>query len=268
MIANDEVKSQVPAVDKVLDVLEFIAENPEQFNAASLIKQLDLPQASGFRIINALIQRSYIVKDAQTNFISLGYKAIRFGNAALAQSKIRRMIHPILEEVTDQTGESAELAWLDNSEIYFLDMTESPQPVRLLRQIGMRVLGITNPVALAILSHLPEDQRQQVISLAAQSVEAKRKMKLDVDQHGIVYDDNIDEETLKTVARQGFASDYGIQKKDVARIAVPILGDQKTAIGTLSVAGPVYRMLPEQQSRIVELLKKNVEKITMLLGNN
>lgn len=260
------IKSEVPSVDKVLDIFEFLVDNPSKYTTASLVNKLGIQQTTGYRIINTLIRRSYLVKDAETNYMRLGYKAIRFGNTALTHSYIRRMIHPLLEEITIQTNESTEVAWIENSEIYYLDMTESPQPVRLLRRIGMRILGIRNPVALAILSYLPKEQRRRVISLAVESVKAMRKMGIDVDQQGIVYDKDIDENTLKSVLKTGYVLDYGVQKKDIARIAVPILNNQNIAIGALCTAGPIYRMLPEQQTQIISILRKNIEKITILLG--
>lgn len=268
MVTMNIKKSQSPAVDKVLDIFEYLKDSKSPCTASALIKKLKLPNSTGFRIINTLIDRSYIIREVSTNNLRLGYKAIGLGNAALSQSDIRQRVRPMLEKITEKIEESAELAWMENFEIFFLEVTDSSQPVRLFRQTGMRILGMKNPVALAILSNLPQEERKKVISLANQTVKSMQKMNIDINQQGVVCEPDIDNTIINSIVENGYALDYGIYRKEVTRVAVPIMNKNGIATGALSAAGPTYRMGPKKQQEIIFLLKQYSENITQLLSHD
>ena len=52
-----------PAVDKALDILEFLAEQPRTFGINELARELNIPVNSVFRILKRLTERGYVELD-------------------------------------------------------------------------------------------------------------------------------------------------------------------------------------------------------------
>ena len=59
-----------PAVDRALDILEFMAKHPRPYGTTELARCLKLPVNSVFRILKRLTEREYTVQDP----ISSGYQ--------------------------------------------------------------------------------------------------------------------------------------------------------------------------------------------------
>ena len=51
-----------PAVDRTLDILEFMASHPRPFGATELSRSLNIPINSVFRILKRLTDRAYTVQ--------------------------------------------------------------------------------------------------------------------------------------------------------------------------------------------------------------
>ena len=55
-----------PAVDRALDIIEFMAENHRPFGATEIARELNIPTNSVFRILTRLTERNYTEKDLES----------------------------------------------------------------------------------------------------------------------------------------------------------------------------------------------------------
>ena len=77
-IIGKEVQSIAPALDRAIDIIEFLGKTGEPATLSQISRTLDLPKNSVFRI-PALLSRGYLVRNKEMEF-SLSSKFIRIAS--------------------------------------------------------------------------------------------------------------------------------------------------------------------------------------------
>lgn len=240
---RDNRRIVVPALEKALDILEYLAFSERHMTVAELASELGIPQASGFRIVNTLLHRGYLRKRAGGQ-VHLGPRNAMLNRSYVDSNGLRRRAHPYMQDLRDRTRQAVELAYLDEDEIAFIDVLESDMPitVRFTRTAGAPLIGSTNPITLAVLSHLNEQRRHEVLDRMETVRLSLLHIRPSLEKFAFRHD--FDHSRLDRIREQGFAVDYGQQTEHVTRIAVPILNAEDQVVGSLGIAGPeIY--LPE-----------------------
>ena len=78
----------VPALDRGLDVLEYLSQDGRAGTVAEITQELKLPRASVFRILHTLQQKGYVTADASGRTYQLGPGVLRLGYQYLATRDI------------------------------------------------------------------------------------------------------------------------------------------------------------------------------------
>lgn len=235
----------VPALEKALDILEYLVFAERHMTVAELSAALDIPQASAFRIVNTLTHRGYLAKRPNGE-VHLGPRNALLNRAYVSSNDLRRRAHPYMVELRERTKNAVELAYLDETEIAFIDVLESLMPitVRFTRTVGAPLIGSSNPITLAILSALSEARRRDVLDRMEEVRLSLLHVRPALKKFEFAHD--IDHQRLDRIRAQGFAADYGYQTEHVTRIAAPIFNAGGEVLGALGIAGP-ETYLPESR---------------------
>ncbi len=75
-------------------------------------------------------------------------------------------------------------------------------------------------------------------------------------------------EFLSHIRKQGWAYTAGETFEDVAAVAIPIFTENEKILGSLSIAGPVYRFSEEEAAKKVQILQKYQLEIQSFLGRS
>ena len=162
---------------------------------------------------------------------------------------------PVLTELVDALGESANLAVLDHDAVMYIGQVPSRHTMRMFTEPGRRVPAHCTGVGKALLSQLPDDA---VLELLARTGMAARDPEHDHRPgRGC-------SPSSSSIRREGHAMDEGEQEIGVRCVAVPVHG----ALGTLgiSVSGPAPRMTAELIERAIPLLRKAGERLSSEIG--
>lgn len=83
----DVKNSLVPALDRALNILEYLASRQEAATLKQIAGDLDIPSASAFRLLKNLANRGYVkeTSSGQTAYC-LGYKLLQLSHAWLPES--------------------------------------------------------------------------------------------------------------------------------------------------------------------------------------
>jgi DNA-binding IclR family transcriptional regulator len=258
------MSAQVPAVRKALDLLEYLAVRNGGQTVQTAARALRIPQASAFRIVNTLIARSYLVRQAgQEGPVTLGPRTALFARAALNVLKIVEHARPVMEKLLEKTRKTVELTYYANDEITFVHVLESPEPIKYMRRVGVPVIGSANPATLAVLAHLSSEKQRALVSKMA--VLRKSMVKLNPALKKIQFKRKIKRKALIKVKSNGYAADFGKQVRHVSRIACPILGPLGIA-GTIGIAGPSFYIKTQNASRLIKQVRRAAEELSRSLG--
>jgi IclR family acetate operon transcriptional repressor len=220
--------------------LEALASAGGELGLSQLAEQLDLTVPTLHRLLRTLVDGGYARQLASRRY-ALGPRLIALGEGATRLTG--RWGQPILAELAQALGETANMAILDRDMITYVAQVQSPHTaMRVFTEVGRSVHLHSTGVGKAVLAGLPEQDIRAILRRVGLPGQTPRTI-TEVDA------------LLRELARvqaAGYAVDDGEQELGVRCFAVPVpTAPVPTAI---SVSGPEARMTTEVRDRALPLL--------------
>lgn len=223
---------------------------------SELCQALSLAKSSVFDLAETLTASSILEKNEDTKRYSLGGRLIEFGNRAQSQFDIVRLAHPLLAELSENTGETAHLTVLDNDEVLYVDCVESSRRFRTASVIGARAPLHCTAVGKAILAYLPEPEQSRIMQSKG----------LPPFTRHTIQDPGQMRAELRRIVKQGYAIDNMEHEEFLRCIGAPIFNDKGEAIASVSVSGPSERNTLKRLATIAETIVDVTQKISQKIG--
>lgn len=247
MLKSKQVKQNqreysAPAVDRALDIIEYMAEHPRSFGATELSRILNIPLNSIFRILKRLTERDYTVQDAVSGGYQLSTQVFSLGMSLYTRFELRQRARPYLEWLCRETQETCQLQVPHGEKVLVMD-TVNPEISFFLRVVpGSLVYYHPNAYGKAILAFMPEDEVNRILSPKLPAL-TKNTITLLVDL--------IPE--LEKIRQTGLAYDEEEYTRGIVCIGAPVFdvkGEIKAGLGITALAS----MLDEQERHPFEKL--------------
>jgi DNA-binding IclR family transcriptional regulator len=221
----------VDAAAKALLLLDAFTLHEPSLSLSALMERTGLPRATAFRLLATLEQCGYVVKDGVD--YSLGFKLFVLGNVVAEGLDLRRVAHAHLEALRDTTGETVQLAILDNWQIVHLDRAISNQSVAyMVSQVGTILPAYCTALGKALLAYQGED----MVDAWASTQELRRHTSTT-----ITTADRLLEE-LRQIRQRGYSIDNEEREVGVRCVGAPVFDRDGTAIAAISLGAPTERL--------------------------
>lgn len=236
MTARDA--SGVQSVERALDVLEVLARSGREKGISELGQATGLPYATIHRLAATLVARGYVRQDPRSRKYVLGARLVKLGTSA--GRLLGTWVRPYLQELVELTGETANVAVLEDGFVVYVDQVPSRRMVRMFTEVGSRVPSHCNAVGKVLLAHQPRPVVERILernglpAVTANTITDVERLLTELDR----------------VREQGYAVDMEEQEEGVCCVAVPIV-PLAGWTASMSVSGPVSRVAPARD-RIVE----------------
>lgn len=231
---KQEGRYRVDAAVKALALLEAFSYEDRRLSLAELSARTGVPRATAFRLLATLEETGFLVKRGSE--YQLGFKCFLLSNIAAADLDLRAIARPFLETLRDSTGETTQMAILQDWRIVYLDRVLSRQAVAYMTSRAGAVLpAYCTGLGKALLAHEPEEA---VTSWARRQSFAAYTPTTLTDPDALVAD-------LRTIRERGYAIDDQEREVGVRCVAAPIRDADGRVVAALSAAGPSQR-LPRQ----------------------
>jgi DNA-binding IclR family transcriptional regulator len=110
----------VQAVDRALDLLAAVAASQDPPTVAELADRCGINRSTAWRLLATLESHGMVERASGSNGYRVGYGAVRLGAAADEASVVRR-VRPVLENLSEQTGETVSLALVKTASLRYVD---------------------------------------------------------------------------------------------------------------------------------------------------
>jgi DNA-binding IclR family transcriptional regulator len=221
----------VDAAAKALLLLDAFTLHEPSLSLSALMERTGLPRATAFRLLATLEQCGYVDKNGVD--YSLGFKLFVLGNVVAEGLDLRRVAHPHLEALRDTTGETVQLAILEDWQIVHLDRAISHQSVAyMVSQVGTILPAYCTALGKALLAYQGED----MVDAWASTQELRRHTSTT-----ITTADGLLEE-LRQIRRRGYSIDNEEREVGVRCIGAPVFDRDGTAIASISLGAPTERL--------------------------
>lgn len=245
------------SLDKAIDVLEYIAAAPRPgVTLAECTTVLGYSKATTQRMLLTLARRNLLSFDEALGVYSLGVLNARLGSEYLSRLDYRKAALPALREMVQASQETAHLGVLSGSDVVYIELVDSPQPIRLFSKVGDSVPAHATAIGKAILAHMPAPVRQSHLPKALVGRTARTHTSFEA----------LEEDLRETLAR-GYAIDDGENREGIRGFAAPVFDYSGVVCAAVSVAGPTARVAAEHSDRnLGKLVIAAARKVSQELG--
>jgi IclR family transcriptional regulator, acetate operon repressor len=236
----------IRAVDRVLDILDFLQGANGGVALGDLSQAAGLPKSSAFRYLATLESRGYVVRDTDGESYRLGlaFRPMRPRDLSLLAAIAR----PRMEELCRRFEETINLGVLDGNRVAYLEMVESPRAMRFAARPGHRDPIHSSALGKALAGRLAEAEVRRILAVEGMPGLTERT---------ITEPDSYLRE-LADVRAQGFALDNG-ENEDGGRCVGVALPEPLPA--ALSLSAPAARFPSDRVAEVAAALRRASEEI-------
>ncbi|TFG62302.1 MAG: IclR family transcriptional regulator, partial [Spirochaetales bacterium] len=160
---KQEREYSAPAVDRALDILEFMAKHPHPYGATELARQLKLPINSVFRILKRLTEREYTKQDPVSGGYQLSTRVFTLGMSLYTRFDLRLRARQHLEWLCRETEETCQLQVPQGDRMLVMDSI-SPETEFYLRVVpGSLVYFHPNAYGKSVLAFMDEEEVKKIL---------------------------------------------------------------------------------------------------------
>jgi DNA-binding IclR family transcriptional regulator len=223
---------QVPALQRGLAMIEFLASLPDGATLSELAGELDISIASVFRLAGGLEELGYVRRDERTKRYSVTQKLLLLGqphsgNRSLVESAIEPM-----RRILAATGETTQLCCLAEADCVILEQLPSLHPFKYIVDLGSRVPIHCCAPGKAILAFLPDDTLDTILPRLKFETHTERTL---LSRDALLVE-------LERVRACGYALDCGEHFDGIHCVAAPLLDRHGHTIAAITIAGPATRI--------------------------
>jgi DNA-binding IclR family transcriptional regulator len=203
------VRYSAPALEKGLDILEFLAEHPHGCTLAEAAAGIGRTKGEIFRMLAVLETRRYVERDGGDERYRVTDKLFRLG---LRQPKYRALIDtaaPLMDAFAQATRYPCHLAIPSGSQIVVVARAEGSDLVGITVKVGYRQSLLDTGSGLCLLAFMSAEDRTRAFDL----LRAERR--------------KIAEDELDRIARNGSVVEPSRIMEGVWDISCPILHNGK-----------------------------------------
>ncbi len=204
-----------------------------------IAEQLGMPKSTVHRLLTTLEKKRFVQRDAATGAYRLGIRLLQMAYLTLERNDLRRLAAPFLCRLSEQYQETVHLSILDESDVVFLDVIESPQRVKLAAAVGQRLPAFATASGKAMLAYMPTETVRRILARGMPQYT----------QRTLCSPEEFFED-LRRVRGRGFAIDEQEFESGISAVAAPIFDLSDRPIASVAVAGPAYRLTRERMLEI------------------
>lgn len=218
-------------LDRGLSLLGLLAQQPDGATVKQISQSLGLNLSTCYHLVRTLHDRGYVSKAADRK-IRLGPALGNLYGAYSRYLRPERDLLPILDHLSQVTGETACVSSWESGEVVLRAVVEGPQILRVSGlQPGLRSAAHSRSAGKAMLAHLGEPGLTHFLETHRLTSQTRRT----------ITDPERFRRELAVIASQGFAEDPGEFSDDIWAIAAPYFDAGGSVLGALSVPMPLSR---------------------------
>lgn len=213
---------RAPALDKGLDILELLAEQPQGLTRAEIVKAMGRSQSEIYRMLERLVMRDYVTRSQEGDRYALSLKLFVLGHRHPPIDRLVARAQPLIDTFTKAAEQSCHLGVYDRGNITVVAQVNSPGNWGLSIRLGARV-GLIDTGSGHVLLAFQAEQRRAEMLAAHEALDGEVPMSSEAL-----------EATLQQVRTLGRWQGDSQQAAGVIDLSIPVLGPYGEALAVLT----------------------------------
>lgn len=220
----------VQPVLKAMQVLQLVCEASEPPSLNQLVRDAALPKTTVFRYLRTLATLGFVEHDADADRYRPGIGLWRLSHASSPYETLRQACKPHMKRLRQRFNETINLGVLSGGEVFYLDVLESEQSLRMQSSVGATDPLHCTSLGKVFLAFRPPAQRAILMP-----GELPRRTRNTITDRAVLL------EQLDVIRTTGYAIEMGENEEGSYCIAAPILDRLGIAIAAMSLSAPISR---------------------------
>ncbi|MCW3008240.1 MAG: IclR family transcriptional regulator [Solirubrobacterales bacterium] len=243
-------------VNRALRVLAEIGTESAGVTATELARRTGVNRVTVHRILSAFKAHGFVRQPVAGGPYCLGFKFLELAERVLEDTDVARLAHPLLELLAERSGETCHFAVLDGTTAVYVAKVESPQAVRLVSRIGVRVPLYCTSLGKALISAASPALASTLMD--GQSFEP-------ITPTTIATREALETE-LVAIRDRGYAFDLGENEPGVCCVGAAVLSRSGEPIGAISVSGPEWRTTDDRLAELGQFVSESARMLSQQIA--
>jgi len=248
------LSESVRAVDRALDILLSFTQEKPVLSLTEISEEVGMSKSTVHRLLGTLENKRFLIKNNNTGKYHLGFRFLEMASQVMEDASQQWAI-PYLQELSEECGETVDLAVMDGEYVIYLQVVESKQRVKIAAAIGQRLPAFCTASGKVFLAYLPKEQVETILSKGFTRYTENTQI-----IPANLFDD------LNKTRQQGFAISKQEYEKDINAVAAPILATDGYPIAVIAIVGPSYRLSQERMMTLGPMIQSIIKRITREVG--
>ena len=244
----------INSIVKAIRLMEVLV-TKKGFDLVELTRRLEYPKATVQRMLLTLKFLGYVKQNKINKQYSATIQLFQLGHRVLENNDLFTTAQPIIEKLSEETGESVFMLVRDNLDVVVSAKATGSYSLRQDEQIGYRYKSYNSASGRPILVNLLPSERRKLFR--------RHKMKPDTSKSPTSYRQL--EPKLEVIRRQGYAVEHDEYALGTSCVAAPIFAHTGYVPAAVTITGPTVRIKPKVLD-LIPKVKKASEKISAGLG--
>lgn len=223
MSTEPENRYRAPALDKGLDILELLASEDGGLTQTDIAKALGRTANELYRMLDRLVRRGYIVRNAASDRYQLSLKLFSLAHRHPPMQRLISEATPVIRDLARITEQSCHLVVYDTGFGRVVAQVDAPGTWTYSVRVGTSVSLFSTGSGHVLLAFQTEARRQEML-LEHREVEGEAPMPMSELKQRIA-----------VVRRQGYEIMDSSQILGVTNVSCPIFGPNGDALAALTV---------------------------------
>ncbi|MBD2813824.1 glyoxylate bypass operon transcriptional repressor IclR [Xenorhabdus sp. Flor] len=249
---------QVQSLSRGLSLLEYISDSQSGVALTDLAIQAGLPNSTTHRLLTTLQQHGFVRQIGDLGLWVIASHAFVVGSSFLQSRNLMVLVHPILRQLMEDSGETVNLAIfnIDEYEAVIVDQVQCNALMRMSAPIGGQLPMHASGAGKALLSTLSEQKCLQLLH---------KKGLHAYTQHTHTTAAAL-KENLEQIRKQGFSLDDEEHALGLRCIAACIYDEHHGAFAAISISGPISRISDDRVTELGALVMRAAKEISREYG--
>ena len=249
-------QNTIKSLDRAMAVLDHLSALPGA-RLSDIASNLGQSAATVYRILVTLENRELVELDAEAQLWHVGPKAFLIGTQYLRRTSVVERARPILRQLMEEAGETANLAIPRHPNVLFVNQVECDESIRAFFPPGTLSPMHASGIGKALLAQMTNERVEQLIS---------EEPLTQFTEHTLTEADGL-KANLKAIRERGYAIDDEEKNIGMRCIAAPVFDWQGDAVAGISVSGPVSRVSIDQTERLAASVIRAASNLSAALGS-
>lgn len=250
------------SLERGLAILSSFRSGKPLLGVSELSREVGLSRSTTHRYVATLAGLGYLRQDSGTRKYRLGPRVLDLGFSAINSMELREVAAPYLQQLSDATGYTVNMAILDGLDIVYVERCRSSRTgqreIDLNLHVGSRLPAYCTSLGKVLLANLPADARAEALD----RIEFTRR-----GPNTLVSQSALAQE-LGRVRANGFAINNEELAYGLRSIAAPVFAHRGDAVAGINLA--VHRTMVSMEDLVAGLssrLRHTADEISAQLGH-